>query len=380
MTARKIVFWLHLVVGLLAGLVILVMSATGVLLTYEAQIIAWEERSYRIEGRPLVEPGISMDDLVERAEAAGAPVTTLFLRSDPAWPVVASRRGGQIDLIAPDTGEILGQSTVRPMVAFVRDIHRTLGFGQAGKRDIGVTITGISNVLFLLLALTGLYLWWPRKRSRQALRAVTVPEFGKAGRARDWNWHHVTGFWGAPALIVVVASATVISFPGMMAFAERAFVKEAKLAAAPPALAVDAAGAVGLDAQLALIAKQAPDWESMRVMRPTNANPTTRVRIVQGEGLLPYRVASLVIDGETGAVKNWRRYQDGNPVQKARSWGRWLHTGEALGVVGQTVAGLVSAGGVLLVWTGLALSWRRYTAYRLLRRKAEGEPAATVTG
>jgi hypothetical protein len=36
----------------------------------------------------------------------------------------------------------------------------------------------------------------------------------------------------------------------------------------------------------------------------------------------------------------------------------------AAGVVGQTIAGLVSLGAAVLVWTGLALSLRRFAAWR----------------
>jgi hypothetical protein len=39
---------------------------------------------------------------------------------------------------------------------------------------------------------------------------------------------------------------------------------------------------------------------------------------------------------------------------------RYLQTGEALGIAGQTVAGLVSAGAAFPVFTGLSLSWRRF--------------------
>ena len=42
---------------------------------------------------------------------------------------------------------------------------------------------------------------------------------------------------------------------------------------------------------------------------------------------------------------------------------RFAHTGEVLGIPGQTVAGLVSAGGVVLVWTGIALALRRFLAW-----------------
>jgi len=43
---------------------------------------------------------------------------------------------------------------------------------------------------------------------------------------------------------------------------------------------------------------------------------------------------------------------------------RFAHTGEVLGLPGQTVAGLVSLGAAVLVWTGLALAWRRFRAWR----------------
>jgi uncharacterized iron-regulated membrane protein len=45
---RKIIFWCHLPVGVIAGVVILIMCVTGVLLSYEKQITAWADtRGYR---------------------------------------------------------------------------------------------------------------------------------------------------------------------------------------------------------------------------------------------------------------------------------------------------------------------------------------------
>ena len=41
---RKTLFWLHLVAGCVAGVIILLMSLTGVLLTYERQMLAYFER------------------------------------------------------------------------------------------------------------------------------------------------------------------------------------------------------------------------------------------------------------------------------------------------------------------------------------------------
>ena len=60
--------------------------------------------------------------------------------------------------------------------------------------------------------------------------------------------------------------------------------------------------------------------------------------------------------------------------RKARTWARFLHTGEAGGVPGQILASLASLGGTLLVWTGLALVWRRFRAWVKRRRASAAQP------
>jgi hypothetical protein len=51
---------------------------------------------------------------------------------------------------------------------------------------------------------------------------------------------------------------------------------------------------------------------------------------------------------------------------------RYGHTGEAWGVAGQTVAGLSSLGGAVLVWTGVSLSLRRLRSWQARRTKSVG--------
>ena len=47
---RTTFFWIHLVCGVVTGAVVLMMSVTGVLLTYERQMLAYAEaRSFPIE-------------------------------------------------------------------------------------------------------------------------------------------------------------------------------------------------------------------------------------------------------------------------------------------------------------------------------------------
>ena len=92
------------------------------------------------------------------------------------------------------------------------DWHRWLGDRTASGRAIGKAITGACNAAFLFLALSGLYLWWPRRWNRAAMRLSLWFRRGLAGRARDFNWHNVIGFWSLPVLIVMTTSGMMISY------------------------------------------------------------------------------------------------------------------------------------------------------------------------
>jgi uncharacterized iron-regulated membrane protein len=73
-------------------------------------------------------------------------------------------------------------------------------------------VTGACNAAFFVLAITGLYLWWPRQWTIRHIAPVLVIRRGLRGKARDFNWHHAIGFWCAPVLIVLTASGMVISY------------------------------------------------------------------------------------------------------------------------------------------------------------------------
>ena len=61
--------------------------------------------------------------------------------------------------------------------------------------------------------------------------------------------------------------------------------------------------------------------------------------------------------------------------RRARTWLRFAHTGEVYGLAGQTVAGLVTAGGAVLVLTGIALALRRFLSWRKRARGALAKAA-----
>jgi uncharacterized iron-regulated membrane protein len=115
------------------------------------------------------------------------------------------------------------------------------------------------------------------------------------------------------------------------------------------------------------------------VTLPEAEATTVEFSIDQGNGGMPQRRHSLTLDAISGEAVEWAPFASQTPARQARSWVRFLHTGEALGIVGQTIAGFVSLTSVLMVYTGLALAYRRLIIPLLRRRRADAASTAAVS-
>jgi uncharacterized iron-regulated membrane protein len=379
---RSTIFWIHLVCGVATGLVVLMMSVTGVILTYERQIIAWADRTTYAPPAPDA-ARLPLERLVEvaRRQRPQLVPTTLMLRNEPDAPVVlAAGRSGSV-LADPYSGVVSdpGAAGLRSFFSAVTGWHRW--FNATGEsRAAARAITGASNLAFLFLIFSGMYLWLPRVFKWAAFRArLLFNSKATTAEARDFNWHHVFGIWSAIPLAVVVATATVFSYPWANALVYRIAGEEPPAPGAGPPRGQAAAEVVvpdgtaidrlGYDALLAHAAAHGA-WQTLTLNLPASPDAlTVRIGIDEGNGGQPQRRHTLTLDASTGAVVSYAPFSSQTAGQKARSWIRFLHTGEALGLVGQTVAGLVSLTSILMVWTGLALAYRRLLQ-PLWRRKS----------
>ena len=216
MKLRKIIFWLHLTAGVAAGAVILVMSVTGVLLAFERQIVAFAERDTRTVTPPAPDaPRLSLDTLVAKAREAvpaGTP-SGLTLAADPTAATVVNFGREQTVFVDPYTGTVRdnGVTATRDFFRVVTDWHRWLGTDD-DSREIGRAVTGACNAAFMVLVMSGFYLWWPRRWTRLALKGVIIPSLILRGKPRDWNWHNAVGFWSAPVLLFMTVTGLVISY------------------------------------------------------------------------------------------------------------------------------------------------------------------------
>jgi uncharacterized iron-regulated membrane protein len=397
MKFRSVLFWIHLIAGSIAGTVILVMSVTGTLLTFQQSVLQVVERSQRFVAVPPGAARLDIDTLLQRVRAAfpGAQATTVTLTSDPEASISVALGTGVV-FVNPYTGELLGTGSVRTR-AFYRTLtnwHRWLAV-DAEHRATARAITGACNAAFLVLAITGLYLWWPRQWTLKHFSAVTRFRSGLTGKARDFNWHNVIGFWCAPVIVILTATGMVISYPwasnlvytltgsprpatnGRAGGAGSAAAADAQRPRATPgAETPSAVVTASLESLVARAEERVPSWRTMIIRLSARPAGPVSFSISDRNHWNGFARSTLTLNGATGAEASFESYAGTSRGQKLRGWMRFAHTGELGGRVGEAVAGLASAGGAFLVWTGISLAIRRLAAWSARRRSVRTLKAA----
>jgi len=380
-TLRSLIFWMHLIAGVAAGVVVLIMSITGVALTYEKQMLEWADRGAWTAPSPADARHLPPETLLAKAAAAqpGLAPTGVTLRANAAAPATVTFQGNKSLLIDPYTGTIIGEppAGLRSFFRTMTVWHRYLAL-EGASRSTGKAITGAANLGFLFIVLSGIYLWFPRVWSWLQFKNVLWFRRGLPAKGRDFNWHNVIGFWSAVPLAVVVAGAVPISYAWASNLVYRLAGDRPPTAAAPPAAATpEPVSASGLNAAWSRAQAQVPAWRTMTVRLSADSRPLT-LTVDQGYGGQPQKRETLTIDRATVDIAKAETFADLSPGRRARSWLRFAHTGEFYGLAGQTLAGIVSAGGVVLVYTGFALAFRRFTAW-IRRRRAPADDVQPPT-
>ncbi len=383
-SVRKIVFWLHLGCGLVTGVVVAIMSLTGILIVFEHEILEWIDGDLAVLEVPANEPRPSIEavrrQLEDDSPGFQPDSVLIYPDADKAWRFMAGR--DEHVYVNPYTGAAAPtQATgVHDFLHLMEDWHRWLG-AEKSEHSFGRLVTGVSNFAFLILCMSGLYLWFPKRWSRRALRPLLWFNWKYRGKARDFNWHNVIGFWTLPVLVVLVGTGVIISFGWAHNLVFRivgeeppAFRDFRMLMVAPPEIVApvngSAAGCLPLDQIVEKVIERHPEWEALQIRLPVAqeaaAAPAKALDITVFEPA-PFATAGrvmLYVDPFTGESLKQVGFADRSTGLRARVWVRFLHTGEAFGLTGKIIATLATLGSLVLVYTGFALSWRRFFGRR----------------
>jgi len=372
---RRYVFWMHLAAGVIVGLHIAILCLTGVAIAFKEELVEWAERDARRVKVPTnVAARLSLSEIMHSVQVQqyGQAVTAIAVKNDAGAAIAVTLESGKTLYVNPWNGfvRVPGSEAVNDAMQFLTRVHRWLAL-TGDYRSTGKLSTGISNLALLLLTISGIYLWWPRRWSWRHLKAVSVPNMRLKGRAWQFNLHSSIGIWCAPLLILLTLSAIPISFRSVDRMLFR--ISGDKLPKRTPhirePLVESAPGmsAIAFDQILAETAKLYPNWQRLVIIKSMEINTQHKNEMTDVQVLRPQvwpKTAPLIItaDNATGAIIKSTGFADLSPGRQIRYWTRYLHTGKAFGIMGQTLAAIGAISGLLLVYSGYKLSWYRFKA------------------
>lgn len=415
---RKTIFWIHLAFGIVSGLIIAALCATGAALAFEHEIVAWAERDVTRVSPPSPdsEP-IEIDELLTHAKEqldpeAAATLTAIVTQKDPnsVWKVQLGRR--DFRYINPYTGELF-ETPATATRQFFRTMfawHRWLTTSQE-HRSTGKAITGIANLCFIGLGLTGLYLWFPKIWKWRFLRSALLLKLSAQGKTRDFNWHNVFGFWALIPILIMAITGTVFSYGWARTLATDLLGPSLSRSPVEQTLETDASlrgRPMSLEQRYQISRTWNKDWESISVPassgRHGRGGPASHggsghshgsqaraensgtghahghsghshgrgsARRGGAGGMQPFSItiagdwfplspSRILIHPRSGEILGEDRSSEWPLNAKLRSSIKAIHTGEAGLLPGKIIAFLGCFAGLVLVYSGFALSYRRF--------------------
>jgi uncharacterized iron-regulated membrane protein len=371
MTMKRMWVQVHLWLGLTLGVLGVAIGVTGTLLVYESDVDAKiNPQRYAVSGSEAARPyaeyianaaealeGKARPALVRLPQEAGVPVTVMAR--------AAEGRGFFRVYLDPPTARVLEVSTNGGFIGWVRQLHEYLLLREYSGREI----VGVVGFGMLISSLSGLYLWWPARRFREALGF-------RKGLAPTRNLHYFFGFYGALIL-------AMLSFTGIfLAYPEGGRNAVAALAAVSPSArnvttAAETRGKrIDPDSALRLAREAYPDAAVVGIGLPAGPRGVYRIgmndprdRAVQTGGN-----TVVFIDPMAGTVLRRIDAATRTGGDAFLSFQRVLHSGAVLGPVGRAAIAFVGLLPALFVVTG-SIMWLRQRRVRARADSRSAQPA-----
>lgn len=412
---------LHLWIGLFTAPALILLACTGLIILYTQPLDLWLHRDLQVVNPTTTTA--SLDAQIATAREHAGPAMVL----DAVTPPQAADRSTQVDFlpaedsevgernvtqvfIDPYTGNFLGQRhELDGLVGWANQLHRVFGndgptlslpslghliapsnYPEASiKVGIGNLIIEMTAVWVLVLAASGIYLWWPRAIERGKPRLAL--RWNKGGRIRWRDLHAATGILLSAVLICYIVSGLTWS----RYWGEN---WRAVASTATPATEIDAPSTPAklgdfdrLGRRIAWADKEDPVYSSSgttAISDPLGFNDIDRIakseKMIPGYSIVP--PSDTVADGQTTygsytVINHWPQKlseqrtlyldqftgrtittatadQDG-ALSRITGWGVDMHMGTQYGVFTRILATAACLGLLTSILTASIMWWKR---------------------
>lgn len=216
---RRINDWLHLWLGLSSGVVVFIVSITGCFYAFQQEIKDALEPWRFVEARDeaFVPPSVLLKTAEEHMPGQEPTGLTYSNREGAAAVGYHTFEDGKeafsVVFINPYTGAFIKKLQTEgsgefDFFHFILDGHRALWLPY----KIGRPIVGIATLIFIILLISGLVMWWPKKWNTSAFKKSFKIRWNAKFKRVNYDLHNVLGFYTIILALIIAITGLVWSF------------------------------------------------------------------------------------------------------------------------------------------------------------------------
>ncbi|MGC1483734.1 MAG: PepSY-associated TM helix domain-containing protein [Candidatus Acidiferrum sp.] len=358
MCRRSLLFRIHLVGGLIAGLLFVILGLTGSIMAFEPEIDGWLHPSLfhvlpSAQPMPLTILSANVAARMRPDERIGIYILPTRPDKSCAFTLLGSGRLPRQVFVDEYSGRVLGSLSVVRFVLIVHAVHEASG-----------AVMGCAAIILISSVVSGLYLWWPLKRIKV--------EFRSSARKLCFDAHNSVGFFSSVFLLVFAVTGTYMAFEGLTIPATYWLTGSKPLPEDPPSTPTPGAVPISADSALRVARIFLPTAVPLWVVIPGEKTTSYLVKMRFPEDH-SFSGSSIVwIDQYSGKVLAAWSSRTAPLARRIEQANRNLHSGEIWGYPGRGLAAFMSMLLVIQSITGPYLWWKR----RQGRRVSAVEPVS----
>ena len=349
---------MHRWLGFISGLAVFIVSITGCIFTFQDDIqdLIYPYRKVEARAQPFIIP--SRLQALTLAKYPGSKITmVVFYGPTRAAQVrILENKTAKSVFFNPYSGGFLHTEVLKHnFFLIIKEIHIHLFL----PAKLGKLVNGIFTLIFVIIMISGLVLWWPKRKSDRK-RCFTIKWKGKWKRI-NYDLHNVLGFYITCFAIIFALSALSFSFQ----WVRKGFTTAANLGKVYPGekgvfrsdstLKVNYSDSVlTIDRAFATARKYSPECSSFLIY--TGSKPSAPISISAYPIPLHFSFSSnYAFDRYSGKLIGFMPYRSKSPGAKLTAMNYDIHTGQIAGVFGKVIAFLTCLISASLPITGLML-------------------------
>lgn len=216
---KAVTRWLHLWLGLASGIVVFIVSVTGCIYVFEAEITNAMEpwRFVEAQDQPFAPPSALVDTASQYMPGKTPSGLTYEDETGAAAVGFYYTRNDELDFgvvfMNPYTGEFIHkkESVLQgdfDFFNFIIEGHRFLWLPEW----LGKPIVGIGTLIFVVLLFSGLILWWPRNWNAKSRQKSLKIKWSARIKRLNYDLHNVPGFYVLVLGLIIACTGLVWSF------------------------------------------------------------------------------------------------------------------------------------------------------------------------